>query len=76
MSLARVLQIFSQGLGVVVGLAMTASVHADGLARLHHPAERRMAPILDPDPAIQRPPQYGLPMFRHQPLQPHQAGVP
>ena len=46
------------------------------LELLHHPAERRVLPVLDLDPAIGPPAAIGaLAMFRHQPLQPHQAGV-
>ena len=44
---------------------------------IYHPAERRMAPVLDLDPAIEPAAAVrAVAMFRDQPLQPHQAGVP
>ena len=47
------------------------------LELIHHPAERRMAPVLHLDPAVKPAATVGaVPMLRHQPLQAHQAGVP
>jgi hypothetical protein len=45
--------------------------------RIHHPAKRRIRPVLDLDPAIKPTTAIrALTLFRNQPLQPHQAGVP
>jgi hypothetical protein len=44
---------------------------------IHHPAKRRMLPVLDLDPAIGPATAIeAVAEFRDQALQPHQAGVP
>ena len=43
----------------------------------HHPAQRRMLPVLHLDPTVEPAASIrALPGLAHQPLQPHQAGMP
>jgi hypothetical protein len=47
------------------------------LELLHHPAKRRMAPVLHLDPAIEPAAPVGaVTVLRHQTLQPQLAGMP
>ena len=61
----------------IPSLSLVGAPHARRSSKLiHHPAERRMAPVLHFDPAVEPAATVrALAVLGDQPLQPHQAGV-